>query len=655
VLLAPCYVGYDATQGWQNWMVSNGVNNCRAYGQFLGQRYGGKANIIWLEDGDNGDSTYFPYVEAIAAGIGDYDTSHLQTAKLWPEESVPDLLSGQSWLGLNTTYAYGFDGWLYQRRVYDVALACYNRTPVMATFLVESTYEDASYGSPPAPTGTAYMVRRQAYWAVLSGCSGQVSGDWYVWPFLSGWQAALNSPGYVAMSYLNGLFGSRAWYAMVPDQSHSVVTSGYGTFGQDDYVTAEWATDGSTLIAYVPTPRKLSVDMTKLGGPVTARWFDPTSGTYAGISGSPFNNAGAQTFTPPGNNSAGAGDWVLVLEATPGAIAPAPGAYSGLFSEPDQARQDSSGFFAASVTAKGRYSGYLLIGSRRYGFSGSLGSQAAITNRIVRKGSSPLDLNLSFGAGDQGGQILGYVTNETWVAALLANRAVFNSRTNPAPYTNRFTLSIPGQDMGSAAPAGAGFGALRVNANGTGLLVGMLADGTAISQAFSVSRGGAWPLYRPLYSGNGSAWCWMMFTNEAADDLRGALSWIKPANPRMRYYPGGFSNSTYAVGSKYSPPVSAANLVLNFTNPSLVFGGGNLAAAFTNAVGIGPASRVTNLSSSNRLTMSFSLANGTFSGSIVDPASRRSSPFKGAALQKQNGGYGFLLGTNQSSSVVLEP
>jgi chitodextrinase len=101
---------------------------------------------------------------------------------------------------------------------------------------------------------------------------------------------------------------------MVPDQSHSVVTSGYGTFGKDDYVTAEWATDGSAVIAYVPTVRTLTVNLSKLSTPVTGRWFDPTSGTYAGIAGSPFNNAGAQTFTPPGNNSAGAGDWVLVLD-----------------------------------------------------------------------------------------------------------------------------------------------------------------------------------------------------------------------------------------------------------------------------------------------------------------------------------------------------
>jgi len=31
------------------------------------------------------------------------------------------------------------------------------------------------------------------------------------------------------------------------------------------------------------------------------------------IAGSPFSNAGSHVFTPPGVNSAGDGDWVLVL------------------------------------------------------------------------------------------------------------------------------------------------------------------------------------------------------------------------------------------------------------------------------------------------------------------------------------------------------
>ncbi len=65
----------------------------------------------------------------------------------------------------------------------------------------------------------------------------------------------------------------------------------------------------------MPTRRTITVDMTRLRGPVTARWYDPTNGTFSTISGSPFANSGTRNFAPPGKNSAGDGDWVLVLES----------------------------------------------------------------------------------------------------------------------------------------------------------------------------------------------------------------------------------------------------------------------------------------------------------------------------------------------------
>jgi hypothetical protein len=49
--------------------------------------------------------------------------------------------------------------------------------------------------------------------------------------------------------------------------------------------------------------------------PVTARWFDPTNGTFTATSGSPFTNSDSHEFTTPGNNSSGDSDWLLVLQA----------------------------------------------------------------------------------------------------------------------------------------------------------------------------------------------------------------------------------------------------------------------------------------------------------------------------------------------------
>jgi hypothetical protein len=78
------------------------------------------------------------------------------------------------------------------------------------------------------------------------------------------------------------------------------------------YATSARTSDGSLVKTYMPTIRTV---MSKLAGLTAARWFDPTNGIYITINGSPFPNAGNRRFTPPHNNSAGDGDWVLVLEA----------------------------------------------------------------------------------------------------------------------------------------------------------------------------------------------------------------------------------------------------------------------------------------------------------------------------------------------------
>ena len=64
------------------------------------------------------------------------------------------------------------------------------------------------------------------------------------------------------------------------------------------------------MIAYMPTPRTITVNMAALKGPATAKWFDPTSGTYPPITESPLTNVAARQFTPPGKNHDG--DWVLL-------------------------------------------------------------------------------------------------------------------------------------------------------------------------------------------------------------------------------------------------------------------------------------------------------------------------------------------------------
>ncbi|MGB0091628.1 MAG: glycoside hydrolase family 140 protein, partial [Solirubrobacteraceae bacterium] len=316
VLLDPAETG-----GWLDTLIANGVDKDRAYGQYLGRRYGGFSNIIWMSGNDyqTWGPDNDPYVTAVAQGIRDTDPSALQTVEL--NYLTSGSLNDPAWaplIDLNASYIYD--------PTYVQLLKDYNRSNFLPTFLVEGPYEDEQNTS-SVPAGTPQQLRRQEYWSLLSGATGQLFGNHHTWQFLcsqrdadgncvGGWKDQLASPGATQMANVVALLSSRPWYELVPDQDHTVVTSGYGSFGGDDYVTAARTPDGKLAMAYVPSARTIKVDLGKLSGPVTARWYDPTNGTFTAIGGGPLANNGSVSLATPGANADGADDWVLVLEAS---------------------------------------------------------------------------------------------------------------------------------------------------------------------------------------------------------------------------------------------------------------------------------------------------------------------------------------------------
>jgi hypothetical protein len=242
-------------------------------------------------------------VDAVAQGIKEFDTRHLFTAHCHPENSAIDQYKDDGWLDLNTTYTYGI--------VHRMLLADYDRVPAMPFVLTESTYEGEHNAS-------AVQIRRQAYWAILCGATGQVMGNRPVWLFDPGWQAALDSPGAQDMARLKTLFTSRPWHELVPDEKHQVVVDGLGEFRGLDYLAAARTSDGATVMAYLPTARTVTVEMNKIAGKTAkAWWFDPRTGKSN--SAGDFPTSGKNQFTPPGE-----GDWVLVLDDASHSF-PAPG------------------------------------------------------------------------------------------------------------------------------------------------------------------------------------------------------------------------------------------------------------------------------------------------------------------------------------------
>jgi len=197
----------------------------------------------------------------------------------------------------------------------------YQRTnPVRPVILGETGYEgedNAISLLPDAKKGAlwnSYRIRRNEYWAVMSGAVGYCGGT-RLWRFENNWRDVLKAESTRQAPLILRLLESKMWWGLVPDTKHELVTAGYGTWKQADYVTAALAEDGSFAAAYLPLGGTITVDMKRLASLVTARWFDPTSGQFKPIEESPFANEGLRKFSPPEKNAAGDGDWALLLEA----------------------------------------------------------------------------------------------------------------------------------------------------------------------------------------------------------------------------------------------------------------------------------------------------------------------------------------------------
>jgi hypothetical protein len=311
------------TVGWLPTLRENGEATDFEYGRFLGKRYKDFANVAWISGNDFSRWTNVDddaAVLSVARGIKSVAPDQLQTVELHVHTSSS--YEDPRWLpinSLNSTYTYG--------GTYIQMLLAYNQIPAVPTYLAEGHYELESVGE-PKDFGTPSVLRRQEYWTLLSGGAGEFYGNLYTWTFKRGWQSHLDTQGAAELKIWKELFSSLPWYDLVPDQEHSVVVDGLGTRGdldtppsKDNYCLAARTKEGSLVVVYIPTARTITVNMTVLKAPLQARWFDPTSGVYQEVSGAISKSKGRRDFTPPGKNSKGDSDWVLVLNTPDRAIA----------------------------------------------------------------------------------------------------------------------------------------------------------------------------------------------------------------------------------------------------------------------------------------------------------------------------------------------
>lgn len=308
MFLFPVYLGYaGGDEGFVQEINAATTTQMTTYGNYIGNRYKDFPNIVWCNGGDR-NPTITPNVvaklNAWAAGVQAYDQKHLMTAHNNSESYGIDYWNNPSWLVINNVYTRSKTIHTWYKTAYDV-------TPVKPFFMIEGDYEHA----PTVPEWTPQEMRYPEYSAMLCGGTGYIFGNCPLFGFgfpvfgETDWKPAMDRTGSVDMGTFGKFFSSRKWNLLVPDWTHTSVTAGYGTFGNVNYAPAARASDGSSIIAYLPTSRTVTVDMTKITATdgVDCQWFNPATGVYTSIGN--FPNIGVKLFTPPA-----AGDWVLILE-----------------------------------------------------------------------------------------------------------------------------------------------------------------------------------------------------------------------------------------------------------------------------------------------------------------------------------------------------
>ena len=208
------------------------------------------------------------------------------------------------------------------------------------------------------------------------------------------------------------------------------------------------------------------------------------------------------------------------------------GTYNGLFYEAAGVRQESAGFITMTVADTGRFRGRLQVAGGRYSFGGQFDASGKTTVTLLRSGKSALTVELQLDLADGTDQIMGRVSVGVWEALVLGDRAVYDVRANPAPYSGTYSVEFDAaagavQAAGSATPS-APAALAKVNGNGEVRVRGRLPDGTVFKQKVSTSKNGAWPFYAPLCRGQGSLIGWITITDEPAASITGELIWTKP-------------------------------------------------------------------------------------------------------------------------------
>ncbi|MEO9003820.1 MAG: glycoside hydrolase family 140 protein [Ginsengibacter sp.] len=303
---------------WGKGPVIFNTTNAKMYGQWIGNRYKDKTNIIWIVGGDRNPRNAEDVAIWNAMGEGIMDaTNGKAIISFHPQpcdSGSATWFHHQSWLSFNMFQT----GHCRDLDVYDKIRLAYHLKPTKPVIDAESLYEDhpICFNVQDLGTSSAYDVRKNAYLDLFAGAFGNTYGCHDIWQFYSPertgingphvyWQEAMDLPGAMQMQFVRRLMESHPMLDRVPDQS---------LIKENNAVSAEriQATRGNDY-AYIYTSagKPFTVILNKIKGNILhAYWYNPRDGKTTELDN--VLNKGMKKFTPP--KSGYGQDWILVLD-----------------------------------------------------------------------------------------------------------------------------------------------------------------------------------------------------------------------------------------------------------------------------------------------------------------------------------------------------
>ena len=322
VALLPCWGDSRVNAGSNSRIFTE--SSAYTYGQWLGNMFSDKTNIIWMIGGDDipgaYENTFRKMAEGVADGVNgvnnnndsaDYSTTLMSYHPPKWQDSSSAWFHNDAFMDFNSTQDE--PSAQITRITSDYALS-----PTKATWLFEGGYEERvkAYG-----TYTDWQCRFQAYQTVFAGGFGHMYGHMSIWEFKSDWATKINATGANDMQHLLTLMTSvsnQQFLTRIPDQS--LLDGDTGTMTESEgmvstCIVATRTSNGDNAMIYSANGRNIRVKMSLLAGPTkTAQWFDPRSGIWSSAGADVPSGSGAAIaeFDPPGSPANG-NDFILVL------------------------------------------------------------------------------------------------------------------------------------------------------------------------------------------------------------------------------------------------------------------------------------------------------------------------------------------------------